>query len=1673
MRRLAFTVIFLVGFVGAMQWLFQGFSTAWEPRLRAYLADSAGNALQAKVSIDSIVPSFFHRIRLVNVQIVEPSGVPLFQAGEIELTISLIDLPRAILLRHGYEAIGLVLVKNPWIKISREALAKRTARHRSSSSWPPWFTLAWEGGTFQWMDPNAPHGTWTLYQTHGTFRIRGPQTTFVMAGTVEQARSVRLEYRSLGQRWNARMRLAEADCASVLALTRSLTKRNMIPQNWSARGTFDFEAQASGRRPPARGEDWLHFLDEARVTFLRPEAARQTDNPSIGLTGTLTYKKGVVASPNLTVECPWFGGTGQLEMDLRQIRFHPQIDVNARLASGRIGPASPSGRHWPFQDAVIHTRYVNDHWELIQNSFHFLDGQVSAKGTLGPSMSDLSITAENVSLAALANNHDGKVLQGRVNASCSLKGPAGQRQMAGSWWLDGLRWGTSSIGNAQGDFEISADQFQAEAKSDNSRFRFSTEGSVSDQDLSLDRLEVHLPDGASFSADAGLNRVTHHLQGIFEAANIDFPSDIPVGAASQSPVHGRLDIHGRLTGTSEQVTVKGSIRSPQLTLGSQTLGKTTASFLWNPAHLEIPSFHIEPGVDGHYTDGEAVLQIKDSAWGQWSIHQGLVRAQVKPDHVAITECMLETRDAALNFIGKASWPGQPHRPEHVMLEGHGRAREKDSDLWDIPFGLTGRLDSGPKGWSGTARLITQHPLLQKKSVDPLEAVLDWTPGRLACELHGNLSGTLTLQGTAESPQGELALHLKNGRYRAFEFSTDLSGHWGPDGVKPLSVKGHLKSGGDFQFSGLVTPDRRTQGTLQLSGFNVHPLGESLGFPKPIEGMAAATLTLNGPLSHLTISGHLGGGPFSYGGPKDTPIRIEDLSMDMTLAPLDRDPSIEHVTVTEAQARTAEELIRFQSGSYIEFAGQRPARLKLGTEVRNLHLGLFTLFGGLNLDGTWQVKSDSFAIQARAHTQQLFINDYELEEGLVLVDYYNGVLKFPPPADAPPLITGIIDFHKAPQLKFTDFFISGKDRQGLELSGDIGPTLWDFQMAGHGLDMGILGELAGFPYPMGGAADVQVRGTGNPAHPHVEGSVDLRRGTAFGLAFRTGSASFIWQDARISFTRLSLSDPGHYTLEGAGVFPLVSKDKTRGQDHSIDFSVRLIDSNLSLLQSCMPEVKQAKGPVDGLLQIKGTLEAPSLHGSLRVANGDVVGAHYFRQLHNAALSIDFEGDRVIIRDLRGRSGDGEFRGSGTITLSGFVPSIYDLKMDVVSSKGVEVQVPELAIPESPLAKRFRFLTSASRADVRGHMTLRGPAEAPVFSGTGIISNGHFTFPPSHRNPPNPAVMEWFRRITWDVDLRFQDGAWFDNELVQANVTGNLKLKGPSDKLRVDGGLDINDGKISYLGIQFDVRQARYDVRSESSGESIVNTPYVRGVAESQIQAVDTVSGVSGASGGSRMSVNDTITLNIDYAPVDQIKPRLTSAANPTLSQEKILARVTQTDIENLTPQEQTSLYQKQIVSLIDSSLATPLAQNVLKKTGLADRVRVQHIFDPNIATVQDLNAAAATQQPSSAVNLFANTKYTIEKDLSNRLSLGYGIRFVPSATSVDPELQQQQKLDLISDVQLSYRWFKNVYLKGDFDLPTSNPSVVPERKVTIEPRWRFGWWGNTNQDKLPKKRDSSQ
>ncbi len=195
--------------------------------------------------------------------------------------------------------------------------------------------------------------------------------------------------------------------------------------------------------------------------------------------------------------------------------------TRARPAFSFSSATIPSGKieRWPFQDLVIQAHYADGQWEILKNTFHFLEGKVSAKGTLSAAGNNLVITVDNASLAAMGRERGLRIPDGRLNVSCALKGPAGDWDASGSLWLTGMQWGQNAVGDARGDFDITPEQFQAQAKSDTSRFRFALDGIGSDKLLEVDRLELDLPSGASLTGEGHLSRATGKVHGSLEATH--------------------------------------------------------------------------------------------------------------------------------------------------------------------------------------------------------------------------------------------------------------------------------------------------------------------------------------------------------------------------------------------------------------------------------------------------------------------------------------------------------------------------------------------------------------------------------------------------------------------------------------------------------------------------------------------------------------------------------------------------------------------------------------------------------------------------------------------------------------------------------------------------------------------------------------------------------------------------------------------------------------------------------------------------------------------------------------------------------------------------------------------------------------------------------------------------
>lgn len=1032
------------------------------------------------------------------------------------------------------------------------------------------------------------------------------------------------------------------------------------------------------------------------------------------------------------------------------------------------------------------------------------------------------------------------------------------------------------------------------------------------------------------------------------------------------------------------------------------------------------------------------------------------------------------------LVGSAQWSSPSASPTTGQLSLHAetvRIRGKPTEplmmavTWD---GSSWRWDQTRWGtaWASHGRiLVSTTPALIEAQITarhvPPERWSGWIKPSWRENLTGSVSGTLDVKGSLVHPEARLDVALESMRWRSIGFRGRLLGTWNKQGIQPITLDGDFESGGQFTFNGGYRTDSASlHGSLRLDSLPLSVVGTSLGLPKPLGGLVHGTLTAGGTTDSLQWTGHLEGQSMTYGFVDQNPLRLEHFDLDVTAAPSLEKSQVWRISLAQGEFRTAEERIRFQKGSFIEVGSKEPSRLLLRSEIRNLGLGPVRLFGGLDLDGTWQIRDAGIALTGHARTRSLFINDYELQQGSILASYYDRVIRFAPSSDGTSLIEGTIDFTRMPQLRFDQFRIAGKHQQGLLIDGEIGPTTWDFTLDGRRVDLATLSGLAGFPYRLTGTADAVLRGTGDLRRPQVQGRLQVSNGEALGLQFVKGQARFLWRNDRISFQALEISYPGRYTLRGSGGIPITPpspEQALRHQDRTIDFTLRLDHSNLGFVQSLMPDIKEAKGAMQGIIQITGTLDHPQWRGSLRVDGGSLTNAHYFKRLEDIQLDADLVGNALRLHTLSGRSGRGVIQASGAVQFTGFQPSAYDLKAQTIGRQGIDIQVPELEIPESPLAKRLKFLRTTSYATIAGSVTFRGPAEQPTFGGEASITNGTFSFPPYRRTATSAAGrLAWFSAIRWDVLLRFFDGAWFENEYVAANLLGQLRLNGPRDRLQVDGGLDVLGGRVDYLGLRFDIAQARFDLRSsvDDTGH-ITNIPYLRASAQSRTQSVDTQT--------RGVDLNDTITLTIDYAPLNEIKPRLTSLSNPGLSQEKLLARAGNLDVENLTPQERNQLYQQQMVRVLDASLATPLARTLLRKIGLS--IRSERLVDPGATQAPTTTGAetAASREQTTAINLLANSKYTIEATLWDRLSLGYGVRFVPTTTDT-----LQNRLDLINDLQLSYRWFRNVYVKGSFDLPNANAGsgYIPDRKVTIEPQWRFPWTFFRKKDKPKKPADST-
>jgi autotransporter translocation and assembly factor TamB len=220
-----------------------------------------------------------------------------------------------------------------------------------------------------------------------------------------------------------------------------------------------------------------------------------------------------------------------------------------------------------------------------------------------------------------------------------------------------------------------------------------------------------------------------------------------------------------------------------------------------------------------------------------------------------------------------------------------------------------------------------------------------------------------------------------------------------------------------------------------------------------------------------------------------------------------------------------------------------------------------------------------------------------------------------------------------------------------------------------LPLALVGELLAVSSPLAGSIRGKARFSGTLARPDL--AVDLRsddavvagtefRGLAFHGSYRGGRARLVVDSVQAGGGVLDLD--AVVRLAGNGGQPTGEVSL-----HAARFDIGFVGDMLDGMG--------VGGLLDANLTIEGSARRPVARGTLRLREGMLHTGPPLRRVHDAEIRIDFEKDRLWLRQASARAGRGRLALSGTAELEGLLPRAFQLR---VTTNGVPLELGAMVV-----------------------------------------------------------------------------------------------------------------------------------------------------------------------------------------------------------------------------------------------------------------------------------------------------------------------------------------------------------------------------------------------------------
>lgn len=869
-------------------------------------------------------------------------------------------------------------------------------------------------------------------------------------------------------------------------------------------------------------------------------------------------------------------------------------------------------------------------------------------------------------------------------------------------------------------------------------------------------------------------------------------------------------------------------------------------------------------------------------------------------------------------------------------------------------------------------------------------------------LEAAVNAAAKIAGTVKKPVVELSLSVKKGKYSGIPFVFNSETVFENDSLRIKNAE-LLSSKTKFSLKGRYSNGQDGRLSVNFENLNEELINKFVGFRTPLKGEFSGKGTL---LQYKQAKPRL---KMDVQSPK---VYIKSLKLDNIKSKIEIHG--QKISVSDASARLADSEIRADKGSF----NIKNGKYDLSLFLVNAHLGPADIFGRINIYGQMNKKKGGSTYKGNIDFNNFWINKYRLSS--LGLDYGISNKKFAFSRDSGVLkVSGTVDF--SDYVKLQDINIS-KSAAAVNINGFFGSKDFKFAAKAKNIGLDFLGEIMDSPVEAEGKADFAIDASGPFSAPEIKFSAKSAKGHLMDIPYDNIELEIDCADNKAEIKKAGLFRKNEINLSVKGSFPLWIDDSVskKMKDMPVDIIYEADDSKMHILKYLSEgEIKPKSGKIQVKGEIKGTTGNIRNSGRFTVSNGVFDSKTYLDRVKDFNADIVWDDNSVKIGKFSGKSGSGKFSAYGGLSLEGFNIAGIDITVQT-DSKGIPVKVPQLPMNDSVFSRGI--LQDYSSGEPRFNIKIEGTPAKPKLSGWISLENTKFSFPPPD-NSFSDAQDILPDAAEFDLELRAAKNTKFENSLADAWINGSLFIKGTFADPKVHGIIETQRGTVKYLGIVFDIINAKIEIADENV--------FVSGEAETKVYSPG-------------RSEPEVIMMTVSRSDIDNLKVRFYSRDDPSMDSQTALAKITRTEqtVDNGDNQElilgiiSDFDLRQQALRLIDSSFATPFARNVLRKTGIADNFKVSYINSEQ--------SASSLEDPTFA-DLLYGTKYSVEKNITNQFLLGYSVTFD----------QIRKKLDLRHEVELRYRLHNNLFLSGSYELESDGSLHEPDRRLMLQHQIRFG------------------